>query len=203
MDGAASNGVFTDCSAVLDKPTGIIQTPNFPKPFPSPISCQWLIKAPPHKKTILYFTQFYVRLSFHVAEFDYYENDRNYSGLNELGAISFIDILTSIVAYKPYVVITFMTPADISNIHLRVDEYLLDVHGFNITYEVVDWDQSVREHMCSVHDCSFLGNCLANADFSNYTCHCFEGYFGGQCQYGPYCDPKRNINMCKNGGECR
>ena len=46
---------------------------------------------------------------------------------------------------------------DAGNIHLRVGDFLMDVHGFNITYEIVDVDTNLRTDACSVYKCSFLG----------------------------------------------
>ena len=53
------------------------------------------------------------------------------------------------------------------------------------------------------HTLIFSGTCWAEYDFSKYKCHCFPGFFGEECQYGPYCNPQNDVNMCKNGGKCR
>jgi hypothetical protein len=48
-------------------------------------------------------------------------------------------------------------------------------------------------------------NSLKNAyiDSRFYKCQCFPGFFGTDCQYGPSCDPDRNVEVCQNGGKCR
>ena len=56
-----ARSVFNDCGGHLTAPQGIIQSPNFPRPFPVPISCRWVIHVPADSKTVIYFTQ--VRLS--------------------------------------------------------------------------------------------------------------------------------------------
>ncbi len=195
-------GAVTTCGGYVNDTRGFIQTPNFPRQFPVPISCQWLLHSPPGSQIIIYFTQYYMRENFKLTEYDFYESDRNYRGRNDLGEINFEEEYTSFVIYKPYLLLRFQVE-DLGNIHLRVDDFLLDVYGFNITYEIVEEQQPVRPDACSVFRCSFLGNCFATKNFETYGCHCFPGYFGDECQYGPYCDPENGINMCRNGGKCR
>ncbi|GFR79457.1 cadherin EGF LAG seven-pass G-type receptor 3 [Elysia marginata] len=52
-----ANAVFSQCGGHLRAPQGIIQSPNFPGPFPVPISCRWVIHVPANSKTVIYFTQ--------------------------------------------------------------------------------------------------------------------------------------------------
>ncbi|XP_048255692.1 uncharacterized protein LOC124138812 isoform X3 [Haliotis rufescens] len=193
---------YSDCGGFLTEERGFIKSPKFPHRFPTPISCHWVIQAPPERKIILYFTQYFLRSGFYLSEYDQYHSEVSYTGKNNLGEINFEDEFTSLVAYKPYVVITFNV-RDNGNIHLRVEDYLQDVYGFNITYEVVGLEEKVGRDACSVHECSYLGNCVANFNYSEYRCDCFEGFFGKECQYGPYCDPDKGTNMCENGGRCR
>ena len=51
----------------------------------------------------------------------------------------------------------FLKVTDTGNIHLRVGDFLMDVYGFNITYEIVDINTNLRTDACSVYKCSFLG----------------------------------------------
>ena len=202
-EGDGSGTLFTNCGGVYEAPRGVIQTPNFPGPFPTPIQCEWLIHASPEKKITIYFTQFYMTDSdsFHVTEYDYFpDKSRDISG-HYLGRISPRHDLLSLAAYKPYVLIEF----DEETIGKRPLRFIDNpsVHGFNITYEIVDRSTDVTKHTCSVKECSYLGNCLVSSNFSKYQCECFEGFFGNQCQYGPYCDPDNGINRCSNGGRCR
>jgi hypothetical protein len=194
--------VFTNCGGILTEERGVVHSPNFPRRFPVPLVCRWVISAPPQKKIVLYFTQYFMRGAFHVNEYESYTDNLHHTGHKSLGQINFEDHIHIMVAYKPYLVLELVLH-QMSNIHLRVEEYLENVYGFNITYEIVDPSARVRHDTCSVNDCSFLGHCLASSDFSEYKCHCFNDFFGNECQYGPYCDPDKGINMCLNQGRCR
>ncbi|KAL8566788.1 hypothetical protein ACOMHN_005739 [Nucella lapillus] len=194
--------IYTNCGGVLEDPRGVVQSPGFPGPFPLPVSCRWIIHVPPEKKVVLYFTQYFLRKAFYVTEYDQYNSEVYYTGRKSLGEFNFEDHIHTVVAYKPYLVLDFRLHK-MSNIHLRVEEHLEDVYGFNITYEVVDRAERVRQDTCSVVSCSFLGHCVVAEDFSRYWCQCFPGFFGKNCQYGPYCDPDKGINMCRNKGRCR
>ena len=194
--------VFKDCGGFLEEPRGVVQSPGFPGRFPLPLSCRWIIHAPPEKKIVLYFTQYFLREAFVVTEYEEYVSELVYTGRKSLGQINFEDHIHTVVAYKPFLVLDFHLH-QMANIHLRVEEYLENVYGFNITYEIVDRSENVRQDTCSVQDCSFLGHCIASADFSSYGCVCFPEFFGEECQYGPFCDPDKGINMCLNQGRCR
>ena len=198
--GNGDNAELYRCGGLVNGSRGVISTPNFPGRFPIPIRCQWILYAPPGKKIMLYLTQFYLRESVRIAEYDLYSSEDFYVGKEDLGVISFEET-TWLMGYKPYMVITFDV-RELGSIHLRVESFLLDVYGFNVTYEVIDEKEEPRNDGCSVVECSFLGNCLASHDFK-YQCHCFDGYYGDECQFGPYCDPELQINLCKNGGRCR
>lgn len=200
--GGASAEVFKDCGGFLREPRGVVHSPGFPDRFPVPLACRWIIHAPPGKKIVLYFTQYFLREAFYVTEYEQYTDELTYSGRKSLGQINFHDHIRTLVAYKPFLALDFALH-HMTNIHLRVQEYLENVYGFNITYEVVDRGDRVRQDTCSVNDCSFLGHCIASADFSAYRCDCFPQFFGHECQYGPFCDPDKGINMCLNQGRCR
>ena len=198
----AEAAMYKDCGGLLEEPRGVVQSPGFPDRFPLPVSCRWIIHAAPDKKIVLYFTQYFLRGAFHLTEYEQYYNEHTFAGRTSLGQINFEDHIHTLVAYKPFLVLDFHLH-QMANIHLRVEEYLEDVYGFNITYEIVERDERVRLDTCSVSDCSFLGHCIASADFSTYRCDCFPKFFGTQCQYGPFCDPDKGINMCRNKGRCR
>ncbi|ELU16131.1 hypothetical protein CAPTEDRAFT_140026 [Capitella teleta] len=193
---------ITQCGGYLDGPAGHIQTPDFPKPFPLPLSCKWILYTPPGYKAVVYFTQFYVRHGFTMAEYELYEDEDFYIGKTDLGTVNFEEEMESVQPYKPYLVLRFNVGPTMGNMHLRVEHFLLDVYGFNITYEIIPKVEP-QTPACSVHNCSFLGNCLASRDYRQYTCQCFDGFYGEHCQFGPYCDPAIGMNMCRNGGTCR
>ena len=83
------------------------------------------------------------------------------------GLHGFIETLPMVLYWslsRPYVVLDLVLTDD-SNAHLRVEEYLMDVHGFNISYHLVPQDSELQTVPCSVEKCSYLGHCLASADF--------------------------------------
>ena len=190
----------SDCGGHLNGTNGVITSPNFPNKFPTPISCKWLIIAPPKKKIILYFTQFYVKEGFRLSEYDMYVTDKFYAGKNDLGEIK--KEFPNFSTYKRYLLVRFRV-REIGNIHLRVHDLHKDVYGFNITYEIVNEADDVREDACSAPKCSYLGECIASAKFETYKCNCYNEYWGAECEYGPFCDPTKGKNVCFNGGQCR
>ncbi|XP_012936986.1 uncharacterized protein LOC101854078 [Aplysia californica] len=195
-----ANGTFTNCGGRLEGPHGTIQTPGFPRPFPVPIRCRWVIQIPQDKKLVIYFTQFFLRHSFSVTEYD--ANFLNPSVIVKATGNYEDDNYRSIAAYSEYVALD-LAVVDFSNIHLRVEEHLMEAHGFNITYTVIPKTQTIRNNTCSAPDCTFLGHCLASADYSTFSCVCFERFHGKKCDKGPKCDPDNGLNSrCKNGGRC-
>ncbi|CAG9565586.1 unnamed protein product [Danaus chrysippus] len=62
------------CGGRLKGPVGIIQTPNFPNPFPVPIKCRWIIEHDIVNGTIsIYFTQQYTTSGLTFTEYMYYD----------------------------------------------------------------------------------------------------------------------------------
>ncbi|RUS69659.1 hypothetical protein EGW08_022578 [Elysia chlorotica] len=95
-----SRTVFSQCGGHLTAPQGIIQSPNFPGPFPVPISCRWVIHVPADSKTVIYFTQYYMRHSFYITEYDHYVGPKDYRNKILVGQIDAEDHLTTVVAYR-------------------------------------------------------------------------------------------------------
>ncbi|VDI49705.1 Hypothetical predicted protein [Mytilus galloprovincialis] len=193
---------YNRCGGRLTQKQGVIQSPNYPGPFETPVFCEWVIQAPPKLKIVLYLTQYYLKGFFHVYEFDHYTNKDEWIGERKLATVNCEDEIWSIVAHKPFMVLRFAVQ-EMGNIHLRVLDHLIDVYGFNITYEMVSKHEVDSKWTCSAFDCSYLGNCYASADYSEYKCHCFPNFSGEECQYGPHCNPMIEKNMCQNNGSCR
>lgn len=192
--------MYTECGGILRNPQGVISTPNFPNPYPVPINCRWVIEAPADKVIAVYFTQFYMREGLTVTEYAFF-SETLYMGKKEFGMISSDREPTYLVSNKPVVVLDFLV-RESGNIHMRVREYLLDVFGFNITYEIVGRNETVRKDACLYHHCSFTGSCYAVAQFKGYVCQCFDDFYGSECQYNPGCEPESGT-LCHNGGTCR
>lgn len=95
------------CGRMINDSRGFIHTPSFPDRFPLPLLCRWILRAPPDKKIVLYFTQFYMTDSFRLTEYDYYENEDAYLGKHDLGTFSVLDKDISISVFRPFLVLKF------------------------------------------------------------------------------------------------
>ncbi|XP_050536407.1 uncharacterized protein LOC126902823 [Daktulosphaira vitifoliae] len=201
------------CGTPIDKPLtaskGVITTPNFPGPFTVPIDCQWVIYIESNQEnntmTELYLTQFYVLEGFTVTEYVMYplpdydvpgQTKREVFNKTHMG-----QYVVSLLSTQQYLVIKFKLDRLEGN-HVRVYNDLMDVYGFNITYEVRQFNKE-RNDVCSLLSCSYAGICLGNEDLSSYSCSCFPGFFGSNCGYGPGCNPENDKESCENGGVCR
>lgn len=160
--------VITSCGGLLTANRGIIQTPNFPNKFDVPIKCVWIINATTIEDTnnisiVIYFTQQYVLSGLKFTEYIYYSNDFQIKNdkptfeFNEYNVTEFAWLQFS----SRYLEIEF-TMDNLHGTHLRALDRLLDVYGFNITYEV----DEVKPYQCSALKCRFLGQCFAQHDFS-------------------------------------
>ncbi|GFX26303.1 CUB and sushi domain-containing protein 1 [Trichonephila clavipes] len=193
----------SQCGGYITNSKGYIHTPNFPKPYKVPIHCQWIFEAPQGSKVSVYFTQFYMKRGLTAADYTYYSRHIKAGvGKYDFGIITSNDEPTYFVSNQQILVLT-MNVKSLDNIHLRVREHLLEVSGFNITYEMILRNETVRQDSCIYHHCSFTGNCFAIADFSSYICKCFANYFGEECQYDNTCGPNSTSSVCLNGGTCR
>lgn len=198
--------VALSCGGVLTQRSGLISTPGFPAPLPVPVRCQWLIDSSglqeAQVKIAVYFTQLFVTSGLTFTEYSSYDQEDPALQKNAR-------LLLSITEQNSVTTRWLLTPARFLLIdlklerlegnHLRVLDHLLDVFGFNITYEMVSG--SVRNDSCSVIDCSFAGNCYVSSDYKEFRCSCFSGFSGRACAFGPSCDPGGGV--CLNGGVCR
>lgn len=195
---------YTQCGSLINQTKGIIQTPGFPKRFPVPIRCRWVIDASAHpdKNIVVYLTQLYVTTGLKFTDYIYYENDSGMKYSENVGHIVTPENVTSspwIRSFSPYLMIEFELDRLEGN-HLR---FLDDKHnvyftyGFNITFELIKSQRMVRDS-CNARICSLLGECYANSDFTAYECSCFRGFSGSNCAQGPLCEG----HTCQNGGTC-
>lgn len=158
------------CGGVIQETHGVIQTPNFPKPFSVPIRCRWVIDATLHTtredaSIVVYFTQLFVSTGLKFTEYDFYEPDSTFL----LGGRLIHEVteqnVTSVQWLKTrrqYLVIDFSLDRLEGN-HLRALDDLLYVYGFNMTFET---GAPVRENSCSVVACSLAGHCYSNHDYT-------------------------------------
>jgi hypothetical protein len=160
------------CGGEMTSDKGVIQTPGFPGPFPVPIRCQWVIdtadRVPANNySVVIYLTQLYVTTGLTFTEFAYYEKGATAIGKQLVHTVTEqnVTLVHWLWTRSPYLVIDF-TLDRLEGNHLRVMDQLLDVYGFNITYEISGKENPVRPNSCNVILCSFLGNCYANKDFT-------------------------------------
>lgn len=158
------------CGGVLKEPHGVIQTPNFPNPFPVPIKCTWVIDAsntPSNNASIVvYLTQLYVLKGLTFTEYAYYDESVKYrpKRIHEVTDRNVTE-LRWLQSHTPYLVIEFHMNILEGN-QFRALDNLLDVYGFNITYEISTRAEPVRNNSCIVVDCSSVGHCYASHDLS-------------------------------------
>lgn len=158
-----------DCGEYLNQKNGILSTPNFPKAFKVPIRCKWVIDANfsdnrGSSTIVVYLTQLLVTTGLRFTEFDYYEQDSTF----QLGGRLIHEVteqnvtsLQWIVTSRQYLVVEFVLERLEGN-HLRVLDNLLDVYGFNMTFET---RSHLRQETCTVLNCSLSGHCFASLDY--------------------------------------
>lgn len=161
----------TSCGGMLTATHGVIQTPNFPDKFPVPIQCTWIIdttsineqNARQNVSIIVYLTQQFVLSGLKFTEYDYYSDDIKVKSehapleLNE----QTVTQVRWVQFYSQYLEIKF-TMDNLYGTHLRALDRLLDVYGFNITYEM---NGVVKPKPCNALLCRYLGHCYATNDF--------------------------------------
>lgn len=165
-----------ECGGLLTDRAGLLQTPNFPRPFQVPLKCRWIIDSLIEQQKqpvsiVVYLTQLYVTSGLTFTEYAYYEPDSSFQLEPKLVfAVSEDNAITTEWVYtrNQYFVIEF-TLDRLEGNHVRVLDDLLDVYGFNITYEMVpdfEGDTPVRNSSCNLLGCSLAGNCFATEDFT-------------------------------------
>ncbi|KAL1447993.1 hypothetical protein WDU94_015564 [Cyamophila willieti] len=135
--GVTSRPEVVDCGLILTNSSGIVQTPNFPDRFSVPIHCSWTIENPnPQFAIVLYFSQLFVTSGFTVTEYSLLNSP--WEGPTILFVADEHSVLASqwLASDKQYVVIDFSLDS-LYGTHIRALDNLLDVYGFNITYEIV------------------------------------------------------------------
>ncbi|XP_012282702.1 uncharacterized protein LOC105700951 [Orussus abietinus] len=194
------------CGGRLTGPRGVISTPNFPGVFQVPIRCQWIIDASewPSRKSaiVVYLTQMYSHKGLTFTEYAYYESDSMKIGGTMIQRITEGNVFEFrwIRTFSPYLVIDFVLDRLEGN-HVRVLHDLLDVYGFNVTYEMTE--QEVNAKSCSLKECSYTGNCVVDEDFDTFRCDCFDGFSGDDCSDGPLCLDDRGDPVCRNQATCK
>ncbi|XP_078047344.1 uncharacterized protein LOC144475377 isoform X2 [Augochlora pura] len=202
----ASTSAEVSCGDRRTAPRGVIQTPNFPASFPVPIKCRWVIDVSDipvtNSSIVVYLTQVYVYKGLRFTEYAYYESESMNYGAALIKEVTEWNVFEFrwLRSFRPFLVVEFELDRLEGN-HLRVLNDLLDVYGFNVTYEMTEVEPN--SDSCSVQHCSFTGNCLVSADYNNFWCDCFEDFSGKTCNEGPLCFDDSRKHVCQNGGTCR
>lgn len=166
---SSAAGAASGCGGLFKSRYGLIQTPNFPHRFATPIECVWIIDASELPATaqgnvsiVVYLTQLYVLGGLKFTEYMYYSDDFKVPA-HRVFSLTEDDVtqVTWLQFNSQYLEVRF-TMASLDGTHLRALDRLLDVYGFNITYEV---QHEVKATQCNTLQCRFLGNCYASADF--------------------------------------
>ncbi|KAI4461317.1 basigin related [Holotrichia oblita] len=151
---AAAAGTRKNCGGNFTARKGVLQTPDFPKNFSTPIDCEWVIKSEKENTSIIvYLTQMYVFEGLTFTE--YVEYDKRLPGVVILSGE---DVVKGkyVQCHKNVLVISLKLNS-IENNHIRVMDNFMDVYGFNITYEITSGD--VRKDHCNMMDCGYTGLC--------------------------------------------
>ncbi|CAH1400215.1 unnamed protein product [Nezara viridula] len=163
---AASEG----CGGILTEPAGLIQTPEFPAPFSVPLKCQWLLDSSglpeADVEIVIYLTQLFVTSGLTFTEYAFYDPldsslQRNPSLL--LSVTEQNSVITRWLSTRSRFLLIELELDRLEGNHIRALDNLLDVYGFNITYQMVTGPASNTS--CSVMDCSFAGNCYISSDY--------------------------------------
>ncbi|EDW03145.1 GH10653 [Drosophila grimshawi] len=166
--GSSSSSSSSGCGGLFNSRYGLIQTPNFPHRFATPIECVWIIDASElpaaqgNISIVVYLTQLYVLGGLKFTEYMYYSDDFKVPA-HRVFALNEDDVtqVTWLQFNSQYLEIRF-TMSTLDGTHLRALDRLLDVYGFNITYEVT---HEVKTTQCNTLQCRFLGDCYASADY--------------------------------------
>ncbi|XP_034242137.1 uncharacterized protein LOC117645805 [Thrips palmi] len=208
-----SDGFLEFCGGNLTAPKGVIHSPNFPGPFPVPLHCRWVIDASAYVKpvVVVYLTQVYVLNGLNFYAYALYGRTR--MGETKVHSVAPSNVTTThwLSSKYPYLVVDLSLDRLEGN-HLRVLSHLQDAFGFNVTYEVREGDETPpcspsstsspsSPTCCNPMQCSFVGDCLADANFTRFYCACPEGHDGPDCGLGPKCRDEPGI--CRNGGTCK
>lgn len=159
---------------------GIIQTPNFPKPFRTPYNITYIIDASHRSNDSqinLYLTQMFLNQKgirfFQRSRLEPCEKDgimrkpivgrdcrKTHDQLYpEILVDNKLHDVLRVSTSCPFLEIEVTVP-ELYGYHYRtVDPFLFYVYGFNITYEIVPEKLGPKNESCNPKNCSNLGHC--------------------------------------------
>ncbi|KZS07008.1 Uncharacterized protein APZ42_029535 [Daphnia magna] len=202
---ATESSSLPSCRIFLRERFGTLTTPGFPSAFPVPFTCSWIIDATGFESDsfiTLYLTQMYLTRGVKAVQYTF-NNTTHAIGRKDLDELhTFRPRPYSVYRIKARYLEVQVNLDELVNANLRVERRLMDVYGFNITYEIQPNGSRIRTDTCNVANCTFNGHCYANHNYSQFQCSCLPDFSGKYCQYGPECNPEKGINVCKNEGIC-
>ncbi|RZF35210.1 hypothetical protein LSTR_LSTR015909, partial [Laodelphax striatellus] len=133
----------------------------------------WVIDAssqPSNTTVVVYLTQLFVTTGLTFTESVYYDGDNSFDkfGGKLVHSVTEKNIKSSLwlSTNLQYLVVDFELDQLEGN-HVRALDGLLDVYGFNITYEArSDVEDAVRTPFCNVVACSYEGHCYGNENLT-------------------------------------
>lgn len=161
------------CRHFLNARVGTLTTPNFPAAFPVPFVCSWIINATgfePESYIALYLTQMYLTRGVQAVQYAF-RNETHALGRRELDELHTLRPRPySVYRIKARYLEVLVNLDEVVNANLRVEHRLMDVYGFNITYEIQPSASRMRNDTCNAVNCTFNGHCYANRDYRYDTC---------------------------------
>ncbi|XP_014280663.1 protein cueball, partial [Halyomorpha halys] len=167
--------------------------------------CRWLLDSSglpeADVEIVIYLTQLFVTSGLTFTEYAFYDPldsslQRNPSLL--LSITEQNSVITRWLSTRSRFLLVELELDRLEGNHLRALDNLLDVYGFNITYQMVTGP--VSNTSCSVMDCSFAGNCYVSSDYRHAgkypTCTCPPGFTGSTCEVALL------EGGCRGDGEC-
>ncbi|XP_041486764.1 cubilin isoform X1 [Microtus oregoni] len=113
-----------ECGKVLTEETGTIESPGFPKIYPSGVNCTWHIVVPQGKVIRLEFNTFYLDFHYNCTN-DYLEVDDTVAQIS-LGRYCGKSIPPSLISSSHSIKLTFVSDTAVAH------------EGFSVTYKTVD-----------------------------------------------------------------
>lgn len=133
-----------------------------------PFICSWIIDATgfePDSFITLYLTQMYLTRGVTAVQYSF-RNETVAVGRKVLDELHTLRPRPySVYRIKARYLEVLVNLHELVNANLRVERRLMDVYGFNITYEIQPNGSRIRSDTCNAVNCTFNGHCYANQNY--------------------------------------